>query len=133
FRSSLVFGRGPVDGVQLQPPRRDVPALRGLGRVSEIDVEDLIDRSRSLNEGAITVPQFQVGSWYWQTMAYAGFVDPDTKLADFTPQQWQDFLYRPATKVKPGTTNATYEGLVVKVQRIFLSKDRDAVQPHIRA
>ncbi|MDH2425958.1 excinuclease ABC subunit UvrA [Sphaerisporangium sp. TRM90804] len=105
----------------------------GIGRVSDIDVAQLVDTKLSLNEGAITVPGFAVGSWYWQNLASSGYVDPDVKLKDFTPAQWEDFLHRPATKIKLGTMNTTYEGLVVKVQRVYLSKDRESAQPHIRA
>ncbi|WP_344943882.1 excinuclease ABC subunit UvrA [Sphaerisporangium flaviroseum] len=106
---------------------------QGLGRVSAIDVDELVDVELSLNEGAITVPNFTVGSWYWQTMAGSGFFDPDVKLKDFTPAQWEDFLRKPATKIKLGTHNITYEGLLVKVQRSYLGKDLESMQPHIRA
>ncbi|MFK3979203.1 ATP-binding cassette domain-containing protein [Micromonospora sp. NPDC050397] len=109
------------------------PECEGLGRVSTLDIDQLVDRKLSLNEGAITAPNFTVGSWYWQTMAQSGLFDPDTKLADYTPQQWEDFLHKPATKIKASNFNTTYEGLVVKVQRLFLSKERESMQPHVRA
>ncbi|MEQ4206425.1 excinuclease ABC subunit UvrA [Actinopolymorpha sp. B9G3] len=109
------------------------PECEGIGRVSAIDINELVDVERTLNEGAITAPNFQVGSWYWQTLAHSGFVDPDIKLKDYTPQQWEDFLHKPATKVNNGTFNTTYEGLVVKVQRLYLSKERESMQAHIRA
>jgi excinuclease UvrABC ATPase subunit len=103
------------------------PECEGLGRVSAIDVDELVDVERSLNEGAITVPNFGVGTWYWQTLAHSGFVDPDTKLKDYTPQRWEDFLHKPATKIStPMNLNVTYEGLVVKVQRLYLAKDRES-------
>ncbi|UKY48480.1 ATP-binding cassette domain-containing protein [Streptomyces inhibens] len=105
----------------------------GLGRVSTIDTDALVDTELSLNEGAITVPGFTVGSWYWQTLALSGFFDPDVKLKDYTPVQWDDFLHKPATKITVGTSRITYEGLLVKVQRIHLAKDRASMQPHIRA
>ncbi|WP_043178495.1 ATP-binding cassette domain-containing protein [Streptomyces sp. NRRL F-2890] len=105
----------------------------GLGEVSEIDIDQLVNRELSLNQGAITVPNFTVDSWYWQTMVLSGFYDPDVPLKDFTAQQWEDFLHKPATKVKISTNNITYEGLLVKVQRVILAKDRDAMQPHLRA
>ncbi|HEY0454357.1 excinuclease ABC subunit UvrA [Actinophytocola sp.] len=109
------------------------PRCEGLGRVSDVDIDQLVDRNLSLNEGAITVPNFTVGSWYWKSMAESGFYDPDTKLRDFTPRQWEDFLHKPATKVKLAEMNTTYEGLVVKVRRLFLVKERDSMQPHVRA
>lgn len=105
----------------------------GLGRVSAIDTGELLDTELSLNEGAITAPGFTVGSWYWQTLATSGFFDPDAKLKDFTPAQWDDFLHKPATKIKVGTSTLNYEGLLVRVQRTYLAKDRAAMQPHIRA
>ncbi|BCK73125.1 excinuclease ABC subunit A [Streptomyces libani subsp. rufus] len=105
----------------------------GLGRVSAIDTGELLDTELSLNEGAITAPGFTVGSWYWQTLAHSGFFDPDVKLKDFTPAQWDDFLHKPATKIKVGTSTFNYEGLLVRVQRTYLAKDRAAMQPHIRA
>ncbi|GHG49669.1 ATP-binding cassette domain-containing protein [Streptomyces glebosus] len=105
----------------------------GLGRVSAIDTGELLDTELSLNEGAITAPGFTVGSWYWQTLAHSGFFDPDVKLKDFTPAQWDDFLHKPATKIKVGTATFNYEGLLVRVQRTYLAKDRAAMQPHIRA
>ncbi|WP_432142575.1 ATP-binding cassette domain-containing protein [Streptomyces sp. bgisy084] len=105
----------------------------GLGRVSAIDTGELLDTELSLNEGAITAPGFTVGSWYWQTLAHSGFFDPDVKLKDFTPAQWDDLLNKPSTKIKVGTSTISYEGLLVRVQRTYLAKDRAAMQPHIRA
>src|SRR5918994_1193855 len=109
------------------------PECEGLGRVSAVDVDELVDAERTLNEGAITVPNFGVGTWYWRTLAESGFVDPDVKLKEFTPQQWRDFLHKPATKIRQNDFNVTYEGLVVKVQRLYLAKDRESLQSHIRA
>ncbi|GAB3441960.1 ATP-binding cassette domain-containing protein [Actinophytocola sediminis] len=109
------------------------PTCDGLGRVSDVDIDELVDRDLSLNEGAITVPNFVVGGWYWKGMAESGYYDPDTKLRDFTEQEWADFLYRPPTKVKLADLNTNYEGLVVKVKRLYLSKDRESMQGHIRA
>ncbi|AZS70317.1 daunorubicin resistance protein DrrC [Streptomyces lydicus] len=105
----------------------------GLGRVSAIDTDELLDTELSLNEGAITAPGFTVGSWYWQTLAHSGFFDPDVKLKDYTPAQWDDILHKRATKIKVGTSHINYEGLLVRVQRTYLAKDRAAMQPHIRA
>jgi excinuclease UvrABC ATPase subunit len=105
----------------------------GIGRVSTVDVDELVDKEKSLNEGAITVPNFTVDSWYWRSLAHSGMVDPDVKLKDYTPKQWADFLHTPATKMKIDMMNITYEGLVVKVQRLFLAKDRESMQAHVRA
>ncbi|BAL90400.1 putative ABC transporter ATP-binding protein [Actinoplanes missouriensis 431] len=109
------------------------PGCEGIGKVSTIDVDQLVDRSKSVNEGAITVPGYTVGGWYVKNFAESGFLDPDKPVRDFTEQELQDFLYREATKVKIAGINTNYEGLVVKVQRSFLSKDREAQQPHVRA
>ena len=135
----IVFSRvgrphvGPSTAFSFNLPDGMCPECEGIGKVNSIDVEQLIDRDRSLKEGAITVPNFQVDSWYWQSMAHSGFVDPDKKLRDFTEQEWQDFLYKPATKIRFGTINTNYEGLVVKVKRTLLAKDKESVQPHVRA
>ncbi|MEU7948827.1 excinuclease ABC subunit UvrA [Micromonospora taraxaci] len=114
-------------------PEGMCPTCEGLGRVSDLDINELVDVERSLNDGAITAPGFAVDSWYWQTIVGSGLFDPDVKLQDFTPQQWEDFLHKPATKIKVGSNNWTYEGLVVKVKRLLLTKDRESMQPHIRA
>ncbi|MBP2320016.1 excinuclease UvrABC ATPase subunit [Kibdelosporangium banguiense] len=135
----IVFSRlgephvGTSGAFSFNLPEGMCPECEGLGRVSAVDVDELVDRNLTLREGAVTVPGFNVDGWYWQTLALAGFADPDTKLKDFTPQQWHDFLYKPATKVKIGTMNTTYEGLVVKVQRVYLAKDRESMQAHIRS
>ncbi|WP_230984325.1 ATP-binding cassette domain-containing protein [Microbispora oryzae] len=120
-----VFGFNNPDGM--------CPECEGLGRVSDIDATGLVDPDRSLNEGAITVPGYTVGSWPWQTIAGSGLFDPDLRLKEFTDAQWDDLLRRPATKVKIGGINVTYEGLLVRVRRTYLSKDRESLQPHIRA
>ncbi|MFE5718805.1 ATP-binding cassette domain-containing protein [Streptomyces erythrochromogenes] len=109
------------------------PRCEGVGEVSDIDVDQLVDRELTLNEGAITVPGFAVESWYWQNMANSGFYSPDTKLKDFTEQEWADFLHRGAVKVKAGSNGFTYEGLITKITRLYLAKDRESMQPHIRA
>ena len=109
------------------------PACEGLGKVSSIDVDGMIDRDKSINEGAITAPNFSVDGWYVRGFAESGFFDPDKPLRDFTEQEWHDLLHRPATKVKINGINTSYEGLIVKIQRMYLSKDREAAQPHVRA
>ncbi|MBA2489510.1 MAG: excinuclease ABC subunit UvrA [Chloroflexi bacterium] len=109
------------------------PECEGLGRKSTIDIGQLVNTELSLNEGAITVPGFTPDTWYVKTFAESGFVDPDAKLKDYSPAQWQDLMHKPATKMKIGGINLTYEGLAVKVQRLFLSKDVDSMQPHVRA
>jgi excinuclease UvrABC ATPase subunit len=114
-------------------PEGMCPRCEGLGRVSAIDVDQLVDRSKSLREGAITVPGFTPDAWYVQTYIQSGFYDPDKPLRDFTPEELDLLLHKESSKVKVGKTNVTYEGLVVKVQRLYLAKDRESMQPHIRA
>jgi excinuclease UvrABC ATPase subunit len=109
------------------------PECEGLGRVSEIDVDELVDTKLSLNDGAIKVPGFAVDTWYWRLMAHSGLFDPDLELKDYTPAQWEDFLHKPATKIKVGSSNLTYEGLVTKVRRLYLAKDRGSMQAQARA
>ena len=109
------------------------PECEGLGRTNQMDPDELYDRDLSLNEGAITVPGYAVDNWYWQIFAHSGLLDPDKKLRDYTDQEWHDFLYKPITKVKVGTSNLTYEGLVPKIKRTYLAKDREKMQSTIGA
>ncbi|GAA2334085.1 excinuclease ABC subunit UvrA [Dactylosporangium salmoneum] len=110
------------------------PRCEGLGKVNDIDLTQLFDDSKSLNEGAITIPGYKVDSW-WTVGIFtkSGFLDPDKPIRKYTKKEMQDFLYREPIKVKIENVNLTYEGLVPKIQKSFLSKDRDALQPHIRA
>ncbi|MFL1432630.1 MULTISPECIES: ATP-binding cassette domain-containing protein [unclassified Nocardiopsis] len=109
------------------------PECEGLGRVNTIDIDELVDADLSLNEGAITAPGYGVDTWYWQVFANSGLLDPDKKVRDYTEQERQAFLYHPVTKVKVGTSNLSYEGLVPKVKRTYLGKDRDKMQAGLRA
>ncbi|MFD1044751.1 ATP-binding cassette domain-containing protein, partial [Kibdelosporangium lantanae] len=107
------------------------PECEGIGRVSTLDVDQLVDRTKSLNEGALLVPNFRPDHWYGQIFISSGLFDPDMKLADYTPEQWHDLLYKPLTKIKVGKSTISYEGLVVKVQRVYLNKERESMQSHI--
>ncbi|MBD7958341.1 excinuclease ABC subunit UvrA [Microbacterium sp. Sa4CUA7] len=109
------------------------PRCEGTGEISDIDLDELFDRTKSLAEGAMTVPGYSVDGWMVRGFTESGFVDADKKLADFTEQEWQDFLYKEPTKVKIQGINMTYEGLVPKITKSFLQKDRDSLQPHVRA
>jgi excinuclease UvrABC ATPase subunit len=110
------------------------PRCEGLGSVSDVDLTQLFDDGKSIAEGAITIPGWKVDSW-WTVGIYAasGFVDPNKPIREYTDQERHDFLYREPTKVKVNGVNLTYEGLIPKVQKSFLSKDPEALQPHIRA
>jgi len=109
------------------------PRCEGLGRVNDIDLTQILDDSRSLLEGAITVPGYTADGWMVKIFAASGFVPGDVPIRDLTDQQRRDFLYKEPTKVKVDTMNMTYEGLVPRIQKSILSKDRDSMQPHIRA
>ncbi|UWE08775.1 excinuclease ABC subunit UvrA [Actinacidiphila bryophytorum] len=109
------------------------PRCEGRGSVSDIDMAQLYDASKSLNEGAITVPGYTGGGWNSRLYAESGFYDADKPIAKFTKRELHDFLHREPTRMKIAGINMTYEGLVVRVQRSMLSKDKDAMQPHIRA
>ncbi|CAM5248346.1 ABC transporter [Streptomyces avidinii] len=106
----------------------------GRGSVSDIDLAQLYDDSKSLAEGAFTIPGWKSDS-FWTVRVYAesGFLDPNKPIRKFTKKEMQDFLYREPTKVKVEGVNLTYEGLIPKIQKSFLSKDKEAMQPHIRA
>ena len=110
------------------------PRCEGRGSVSDIDLAQLFDDSKSLAEGAITVPGYSVdGHRTVRPFTESGFLDPDKPIRKYTKKEMQDFLYREPTRIKVGGINVTYEGLVPKIQKSFLAKDRDALQPHIRA
>ncbi|WP_326955684.1 excinuclease ABC subunit UvrA [Amycolatopsis sp. NBC_01286] len=113
-------------------PEGMCPACEGLGRVSDLDVRALLDFDKSLNDGAIQVPGFTPDTWYVQTYLASGFYDPDAKIRDYTPQQLDDLLHKDSCKVKVGKTNVTYEGLAVKVKRLYLHKDTESLQPRLR-
>ncbi len=106
----------------------------GRGTVSDIDLTQLYDDSKSLAEGAFTIPGWKSDSqWTVQVYAQSGFVDPDKPIREYTDKELRDFLYGEPVKVKVNGVNLTYEGLIPKIQKSFLSKDKEAMQPHIRA
>ncbi|MFB4426682.1 ATP-binding cassette domain-containing protein [Streptomyces sp. QL37] len=106
----------------------------GRGSVSDIDLTQLYDDSKSLAEGAFTIPGWKSDSqWTVQVYAQSGFVDPDKPIREYTKKELQAFLYGEPVKVKVNGVNLTYEGLIPKIQKSFLSKDKEAMQPHIRA
>ncbi|WP_406674600.1 excinuclease ABC subunit UvrA [Nonomuraea sp. N2-4H] len=124
---------GPAYAFSFNRAEGMCPECEGLGKASEIDVDALVDRELSLDDGAIKIPGFAVGSWQWQVVAGSGLFDPGVKLKDFTEQQWQDLLHKPAVKLKYSAGNFTYEGLVLKVRKSYLGKDRESMQPAARA
>jgi excinuclease UvrABC ATPase subunit len=109
------------------------PRCEGRGTVSDIDLSQLFDESRSLADGAITIPGYTADGWLVRVYAESGLLDPHKPIRDYTPAERETFLRSEPTKVKIGAMNLTFEGLVPKVRKSFFSKDRDALQPHVRA
>ncbi|MFE6286987.1 ATP-binding cassette domain-containing protein [Streptomyces sp. NPDC057877] len=105
----------------------------GRGTVSDIDLTQLYDDSRSLAEDPFTIPTYTGDGWVVRVIRESGFFDPDKPIRTYTKQERHDFLYREPTKVKINGINLTYEGLIPKLQKTFLSKDRESMQPHVRA
>jgi excinuclease UvrABC ATPase subunit len=109
------------------------PRCEGMGSVTDIDLSQLYDDTKSLAEGALTIPGYMAGGWNYRLYAASGFVDPNKLIRDYTKQERQDLLYREPVRMKIEGINMTYEGLVPRIQTSFLSKDVEAMQPHIRA
>ncbi|GAA3504651.1 excinuclease ABC subunit UvrA [Streptomyces prasinosporus] len=105
----------------------------GRGTVSDIDLAQLYDDSKSLSEDPFTIPTYTGGGWVVRIIAESGFFDPDKPIREYTEKERYDFLYREPVKVKVNGVNLTYEGLIPKIQKSFLAKDRESMQPHIRA
>ncbi|MCA1196260.1 excinuclease ABC subunit UvrA [Saccharopolyspora sp. 6V] len=110
------------------------PRCEGRGSISDIDLTELYDDSKSLSEGAFTIPGWKSDN-FWTVRVYAesGFLDPHKPIRDFTEREMRDFLHREPTKVKVEGVNLTYEGLLPKIRKSFLAKDVESMQPHIRA
>jgi excinuclease UvrABC ATPase subunit len=109
------------------------PRCEGLGETSDVDIDEVVDRSLSLTAGAIKVPGYNPDGWMVRGFTESGFVDADKPIADYTEQELADFLYKEPTKVKIQNINMTYEGLIPKITKSMLQKDRESLQPHIRA
>ncbi|OZV80598.1 daunorubicin resistance protein DrrC [Micromonospora echinospora] len=109
------------------------PRCEGMGSVTDFDLSALYDDTKSLNEGALTIPGYSVEGWYGRIFSGCGFFDPDKPIRKFTKKELQDLLYKEPTKIKVDNVNLTFEGLIPRIQKSFLAKDREAMQPHIRA
>ena len=109
------------------------PRCEGRGAVTDIDLSQLYDDSKSLNEGALTIPGYTPGGWNFRLYSASGFVDPDKPIRDYTRKELRDFLHHEPVRMKIAGINMTYEGLIPRVQKSMLSKDKEAMQPHIRA
>ena len=109
------------------------PRCEGMGSVTDLDLHELYDDSKSLGEGAMTIPGYTGKGWNTRLYAESGFFDPDKPIRDFTKKELHDFLHHEPTRMKIAGINMTYEGLVPRLQKSMLSKDRESMQPHIRA
>ncbi|GAA1873753.1 excinuclease ABC subunit UvrA [Pseudonocardia ailaonensis] len=109
------------------------PRCEGRGAVNDFDLTQLYDENKSINEGALTIPGYSLDGWMGRILRGCGFFDCDKPIKSFTKKQLQDLLYKEPTKIKVEGINLTYSGLVPGIQKSFLSKDVDAMQPHIRA
>jgi excinuclease UvrABC ATPase subunit len=105
----------------------------GRGSVSDFDVDALVDRTKSLAEGAITVPGYSMDGWYGRIYSGSGFFDMDKPVGEYSEKEMHDLLHHEPTKIKAEGINVTYEGLIPKIQKSMLAKDVEAMQPHIRA
>ncbi|MGW4561257.1 ATP-binding cassette domain-containing protein [Streptomyces sp. NPDC004561] len=108
------------------------PRCEGRGTVTDLDLTQLYDDSRSLNEGALTVPGYKSGGWNYRLYTESGLVDPDKPIRRYTKKELHDFLHREPTRMKIAGINMTYEGLIPRIQKSMLAKDREGMQPHIR-
>nr|WP_264056082.1 excinuclease ABC subunit UvrA [Mycolicibacterium frederiksbergense] len=143
FNVASISGAGAVTfekGGKTVKERRDFSVLGGMcprcegrGAVNDIDLTALYDDSKSLNEGALTIPGFSMEGWYGRIFNGCGFFDPDKPINTFTDKELDALLYKEATKLKIDGVNLTYLGLIPQIQKSYLSKDVDAMQPHIRA
>jgi excinuclease UvrABC ATPase subunit len=108
------------------------PRCEGRGAVTDFELSALYDDSKSLSEGALTIPGYSMDGWYGRIFRGAGF-DMDKPIRKYTKREMHDLLYKAPTKIKVEGINLTYEGLVPRIQKSMLSKDVDSLQPHIRA
>src|SRR3712207_353590 len=109
------------------------PRCEGRGAVTDFDLSALYDDEKSINEGAITIPGYSMDGWYGRIYRGCGFFDPDKPIKKFNKRELHDLLYKEPTKIKVEGINLTYAGLIPQIQKSFLSKDVDAMQPHVRA
>jgi excinuclease ABC A subunit len=109
------------------------PRCEGRGAVNDFDLSALYDDSKSLNDGALTIPGYSMEGWYGRIFRGCGFFDPDKPIRKYTKKELADLLYKEPTKIKVDGVNLTYTGLIPTIQKSMLSKDVDAMQPHIRA
>ena len=109
------------------------PRCEGMGNVTDLDLAELFDESKSLNEGALTIPGYSMEGWFGRIFSGSGYFDMDKPIQKYTKKELHDLLHREPTKIKVDGINLTYEGVIPKIQKSMLAKDKEAMQPHIRA
>lgn len=142
FNVATISGKGAVTiekGETKEVERRSFsvnggmcPHCEGMGTATDIDITQIVDETKSVNDGAITIPGFKVGGWSVRMYSESGLFDPDKPVGDFTPEERRALLHLEGEKIVINGTNITYDGLIPRIQRSFLSKDRDGMQKHIR-
>ncbi len=143
FNTATISGAGAVTfekaGVKQREKRSFTrvggmcPRCEGIGSVTDFDLSQLYDDSKSLNEGALTIPGYSMDGWFGRIFRGCGYFDPDKPIRRYNKTELKDLLYREPTKIKVEGINLTYEGLIPKIQKSMLAKDVEAMQPHIRA
>ena len=143
FNVASISGAGAVTferGGQTMKERRSFsiiggmcPRCEGRGTVTDFDLTQIIDDEKSLSEGALTIPGYKPGGWNYRLYTESGFYDPGKPVRDFTRQELDDLLYHEPVRMKIAGINQTYEGLILRLQNSMLSKDKEGMQPHIRA
>ncbi|WP_153396554.1 ATP-binding cassette domain-containing protein [Ornithinicoccus halotolerans] len=143
FNVASISGAGAVTferGGQQVKERRDFsitggmcPRCEGMGRVTDFDLTQLYDDTKSLRDGPFTIPGWGAGGWYGRIYMGSGFFDPDKPIRDYSQQELDDLLYKEPTKIKAEGINVTYEGVIPKLQKSMLAKDKEGMQPHVRA
>ncbi|MDN6158218.1 MAG: excinuclease ABC subunit UvrA [Brevibacterium sp.] len=142
FNVATISGKGAVTidkGVDKQVERRTFsvnggmcPRCEGMGTATDIDIAEVVDESKSLDEGAITIPGYKPGGWNVRFYSDSGYFDPDKAIADYTDEERHYLLRAEGEKIVIKGTNTTFDGLIPRIRRSFLSKDRDAMQKHVR-
>jgi excinuclease UvrABC ATPase subunit len=143
FNTATISGAGAVTIEKGGEKRREkrsftraggmCPRCEGTGSVTDFDLSQLYDDGKSLNEGALTIPGYSMDGWFGRIFRGCGFFDPDKPIRKFTKVELQALLHKEPTRIKVDGVNLTYEGLIPKIQKSMLAKDREAMQPHIRA
>src|SRR6266478_1388625 len=130
---SIQRGAGKAEKVVFTRTGGMCPRCEGMGSVTDFDLSALYDDGLSINEGAIAIPGYSMDGWYGRIFRGCGFFDPDKPIRKYTKKELHDLLHKEPTKIKVDGINLTYAGLIPKIQKSMLAKDKEAMQPHVRA